>query len=101
MFHTAHDPSGKYIICGKAFDCMRSGNYLLSIGDVAYANKTFVEQTGSGIHCDNNREAIFEALETIYTKWKEGTLTGGSRGIEQYSRDYQNTQFLKMIRDLT
>lgn len=101
MFHTAHDPSGKYIICGKAFDCMRSGNYLLSIGDVAYANKTFVEQTGSGIHCDNNREAIFEALETIYTKWKEGTLTGGSRDIEQYSRDYQNTQFLKMIRDLT
>ena len=100
MFHTPLDSSGKYIICGKAFDCMRSGNYMLSIGYVAYANKAFVEKTGSGIHCENNREAIMNALETIYKKWKEGSLAVENRDTEQYSRDYQNTEFLRLIRAL-
>lgn len=98
MFHTALDPSGKYIICGKAFDCMRSGNYVLSIGDVAYANKEFVERTESGIHCCNNKEAILNALEEIYMKWEKGLLIDNRRDIEVYSRDYQNNKFLQLIR---
>lgn len=100
MFHTALDPSGKYIICGKAFDCLRSGNYVLSIGDVAYANKEIVERTGCGMHCDNNEEAILSALETIFAKWKEGNLIDRNRDTEIYSRDYQNTEFLRLIRAL-
>ena len=100
MFHTALDPSGKYIICGKAFDCLRSGNYVLSIGDVAYANKEIVERTGCGMHCDNNEEAILAALETIYEKWKKGSLINRNIDTEMYSRDYQNTEFLRLIRAL-
>lgn len=100
MFHTPLDPSGKYIICGKAFDCIRSGNYMLSIGDVAYANKEIVERTGCGMHCDNNEEAILSALETIFAKWKEGNLIDRNRDTEIYSRDYQNTEFLRLIRAL-
>lgn len=100
MFHTALDPSGKYIICGKAFDCMRSGNCVLSIGDVAYANKDIVEKTGCGIHCDNNEEAILTALETIYARWKEDDLIDRNRDTEMYSRDYQNSEFLRLIRAL-
>ncbi len=100
VLHTAHNPSGKYIISGKVFDCMRSGNYMLSIGDVAYANKEFVEKTESGIHCDNNQEAILEALETLYEKWEKGGLIKRKRDTEQYSRDYQNTEFLRLIKAL-
>lgn len=100
MFHTALDPSGKYIICGKAFDCLRSGNYVLSIGDVAYANKEIVERTGCGMHCDNNEEAILSALETIFVKWKEGNLIERNRDTEIYSRDYQNSEFLRLIKAL-
>lgn len=98
MLHTALDPSGKYIICGKAFDYMRSGNFVLSIGDAAYANKEFVEKTGCGIHCDNNKRAILETLEKIYAKWKLGGLTNKAREIERYSRDYQNLLFLRLIK---
>ena len=97
MFHTALDPSGKYIICGKAFDCLRSGNYVLSIGDVAYANKEIVVKTGCGTHCDNNEDAILSALEIIYAKWKKGGLIDRNRDSEIYSRDYQNTKFLRLI----
>lgn len=101
MFHTALDPSGKYIICGKAFDCMRSGNYVLSIGDMAYANKKFVEATDSGIHCNNSREAIRGALEQIYSKWKSGKLINMNRNTEQFSREYQNAEFLQLIRAIS
>lgn len=101
MFHTAHDQSGKYIICGKAFDCLRSGNYVLSIGDKAFANKSFVESTGAGIHCENNEEAILAMLESIYKRWKTGALSSEHKNVEHYSRDYQNTKFLQLIQTIT
>ncbi len=101
MFHTALDSSGKYIICGKAFDCMKSGNYVLSIGDVAFANKEIVERTGCGIHCDNNRKAILGALEEIYVKWQQGNLINRNRDTDQYSRDYQNSELLRLIQTIT
>lgn len=100
IFHTAHDPSGKYIICGKAFDCIRSGNYVLSIGDAAYANKAFIEDNKIGIHCNNDEESILGALETIYKKWKQGSLVNRNKNIEQYSRDYQNTLFLNLLKKI-
>lgn len=98
VFHTALDPSGKYIICGKAFDCLRSGNFVLSVGDKAFANKALVQTTGIGIHCDNNHDAILTALEDIYAKWRAGKLIDKGRDTERYSRDYQNSQFLRLIR---
>ena len=100
IFHTPLDPSGKYIICGKAFDCLKSGNYVLSIGDKAYANKQLVESTGIGMHCNNNQQDIFHALEEIHKKWKNGSLGNMRVETEAYSRDYQNTKFLELIRAL-
>ena len=99
MFHTAHDSSGKYIICGKAFDCIRSGNFVLSIGDKAYANKAFVEGNGIGIHCNNNSASILDALERIYEKWKKGSLVNNISNIDCFSRDYQNTQLLHLLKE--
>ena len=103
IFHTSHDPSGKYIICGKAFDCLKSGNYVLSIGDRAYANKQLIESTGIGMHCNNNQQDILHALEEIYEKWKNGSLRNAKLEMvemELYSRDYQNTKFLELVRAL-
>lgn len=100
IFHTPLDPSGKYIICGKAFDCLKSGNYVLSIGDKAYANKQLIESTGIGMHCNNNQQDILHALEEIYAKWKNGSLGNMKVDTESYSRDYQNTKLLELIRAL-
>ena len=97
MFHTSEDPSGKYIICGKAFDAIRSGNFILSIGDKAYGNKNFVNETQSGIHCNNNVMEISDALEEIYSKWKTGNLKGSNVDPSIYSRNYQNEKFVKLI----
>lgn len=100
IFHTSLDPSGKYIICGKAFDCLKSGNYVLSIGDMAYANKQLIESTGIGIHCNNNQVDIAKALDEIYKRWQAGKLFAKNIEIESYSRDYQNSSFLELIKAL-
>ena len=100
MFHTSSDASGKYIICGKAFDCIRSGNYMLSIGDKAYSNKKIVEDTNSGIHCNNNREDIMNALEHIYKLWKQGDLKGSTVDPKTFSRDFQNKKFVDLLNEL-
>lgn len=97
IFHTALDASGKYIICGKAFDCLRSGNFILSIGDMAYANKAFVEETESGIACDNKNSSILRALNEIYAHWEKKELTGTAKNIKQYSREHQNEKLLQLI----
>lgn len=102
--HTIDDASGKYIICGKIYDYLRSGNLILSIGDKAFANKAIVENNKSGLHCNNNAEDILNALEELYCKHEHRLKLGEEKEthlrIEQYSREYQNAKFLRLIRAL-
>lgn len=99
--HTAEDSSGKYIICGKIYDYLMSGNYILSIGDYAYANCEMVMSNKAGIHCKNDVKEILAALNLLYQKWKGGSAEICHRDTDQYSRDYQNTQFLRLVEAIT
>lgn len=99
--HTAHDSSGKYIICGKIYDYLKSGNQILSIGDCAFANKKIVEDNNAGIHCNDNTDSILSVLTEQYHMWEKHQCRSKVENYEFYSRDYQNTEFVRLVKDIT
>lgn len=101
VMHTANDSSGNFIVCGKLYDYLRSGKYILSVGNKARCNNDLIDQHNSGIHCNNDRQSILNCLELIYRKWKEDLLhVNIPDDIYRYSRDFQNTEFVKMLNDI-
>lgn len=101
VMHTAHDASGKYIICGKLYDYMKSKKFVLSIGDCADANKHFVETNHIGLHCNNNIDDIISALNMIYMMWKENKMfVKSSDDINVFSRQFQNNKLVDMINNM-
>ncbi len=101
VIHTAKDSSGNYIVCGKLYDYLRSGKYVLSVGDKAQCNNDLIVRYQAGMFCNNNRKDILQSLNLIYEKWKEDALqVSVPSDIETYSRDYQNTEFVKLLNSI-
>ena len=101
VIHTAKDPSGNYIVCGKLYDYLKSGKFVLSIGDKAKCNNDLIDRYGAGMHCGNNKKAIIESLEHIYEKWKDGSISVNvPEDIIKYSRDYQNSEFVRLLKNI-
>lgn len=98
VIHTAKDSSGNYIVCGKLYDYLKSGKYVLSVGDKAQCNNDLIDRYNVGFHCNNDRKSILESLELIYKKWEENALKADvPDDMIRYSREYQNTEFVKLI----
>ena len=101
VIHTADDSSGKYIVCGKLYDYLRSGKFILSVGNKAAGNNNLLDLYNCGVCCNNDRDSIRECLDLIYTKWKNDLLAVDvPKEIDWYSRESQNTEFLRLINDL-
>ena len=101
VIHTAKDSSGKYIVCGKLYDYLKSGKFVLSIGNKAICNNDLIERYDAGISCDNNVKSIRESLELIYMKWQKNELkVDVPKDIIKYSRECQNTEFVRLMNNL-
>lgn len=101
VIHTAKDSSGNYIVCGKLYDYLKSGKFVLSVGDNAKCNNELIDRYDLGIHCGNNKKAIMESLEYIYAKWKEGSLyVSVPDDAIRYSRDFQNSELVKLLKNI-
>ena len=101
VIHTAMDSSGNYIVCGKLYDYLKAGKYIISVGDHAKCNNELIDKFSAGIHCGNNERAIMECLNTVYQKWKQnGLKINIPKEIREYTREYQNKRFTEYINNI-
>lgn len=100
VLHTAMNASGKYIVCGKLYDYLRSGKPILSIGTKAFANKQMIEKYKAGIHCNDNTNDIYMALENMYLSMKNRNSINNEIDLSELNRSFQNDVLLKLLNEL-
>ena len=99
--HTASDMSGDYIVCGKIYDYLKSGNRILSVGNYANCNKDLIESNRAGTQVNNDKNDILKALENEYKNWKNNVKCSPIiTNYSEYDREHQNRLFLNEINKL-
>ena len=100
--HVVEDGSSRYLIAGKIFDYYRSRTFILSINDTKSFEKKFIEENQIGIFSTNKVEELKNTLTTIYDKWCNNSfnLKLNCEVPKRYSRQYQNTLYADLIKNI-
>lgn len=102
--HTIEDSSSRYLIAGKDFDYYRSGGILFSINSSYSLEHKFIKENGLGYVAVNTVESIGEVLNQVYEKWISNGRNLKKRALPQedvYSRDYQNTLWSNIFKQMS
>ena len=103
--HTANDDSSKYLMGGKIFDYLRSGNKIISINDSNSFEHKFLE-TKHAFLCTNDETKILKVFnQIVHEKYQSSKNNISSKlfmeNINVYSRENQNMRYIKLIENLT
>lgn len=80
-------PETKAIIPGKLFEYLRAKRPILAIGPQGSDIAQILDETNHGVFVTPASVTQIKAqIKTLYKKFKEGTITINSRGVEQYTR---------------
>lgn len=98
--HTTNDQSGRYLIQGKIFDYIKSGKKILSIGSLDDCTSKLITSNKLGYSSNNNISDINKTFESIIFDYsnKIDNQLSNINDISIYSREYQNTKYLKLIK---
>jgi len=102
--HTVEDNSSRYLIAGKDFDYYRSGGILFSINSCYSLEHKFIKVNDLGYVAVNTEESIGEVLNQVYEKWISNGRNLKKRTLPDediYSRDYQNTLWANIFKQLS
>ena len=104
LVHTARDASDRFVVTGKFFDYMKSGQVILGIGSPEVGFNRMIQKYGLGLVSEDREEDIGKCLRKIHERWTRGQLSSlreqpGFR-IEEFSREYQNGQYARMLESL-
>ncbi len=100
--HDAKNQSDQFILSAKLFDYMRSGNFILNIGEKKSALSRFIKKNGVGISCENNKFSLEKTLVKLYDIWQKNDncilRKNQNFNYERYSREYQNEKYLDLLK---
>ena len=100
VLHTSKKTCGKYIVCGKLYDYIRSGKSVLSIGNHAEANNDLIKKLQVGLSCKNKKRSIKKCLEELFIRWSNNLIEKNNKfDVNYYSRENQNELFKEIIVD--
>lgn len=97
LMHTAEDMSGKYIVSAKLYDYIAADKPVIGIGHTYDLHKEIIEKENIGIFCENDESEIEAAFENLYRKWRAGDLKAECRSKKEYTREFQNRIYVKLL----
>lgn len=102
IIHSSNDKSSKYLVGGKLYDYIRSGKFVLSIGDIYGLNSEVVKKERIGACVENDCEKIYGVLKELYNKWINNNLTIDNKtlNVYKYSREYQNSHYIDIVNSI-
>jgi len=97
--HTTNDNSGYYLIGGKIYDYLKSEKTIFSINSENSFEQTFLKTLGNVVCSKNNHLDILKSFNLIYEKLRF-SKNHKKYDINQYSREYQNNKFIRIVNNL-
>lgn len=102
--HDTEDTSGKYIISGKFFDYLRSGQVIWNIGKSDSLVTKLIKQYKLGFSCENEFENILGKLHEVKKLWENNELydirKNSGLKVYEFSREEQNKKYLLVLDNL-
>ena len=95
----ANSPDISYIIPGKLFEYMASGNPILAFGPEEWDVKAIVAETKTGFSFKyTEKQQLKEKIVSFYQDFKSGSLKTNPNNIEKYHRKSLTAQLAKLIK---
>ena len=96
------DESSKGIIPGKIFEYLATGKQIISFGPKDSDVKKILGETKAGAHFSyNDSAAVKSFILQKFEAWKSGTLSNGTRNIDQFSRKNLTKKLAELLDDHT
>lgn len=99
--HDTDDESGKYLVPGKFYDYMRSGQVIWNIGEEDGLAARLLKEYGLGVSCINRMDTVEEMLDKLIVLKERGEIKKlrrvGEKGILSFSREMQNAGYMRVL----
>lgn len=102
LIYNYSNERSKYMLTGKFFDYLASRTVILGIGEKNTNFNELIEEHKLGYVCNYNEECIYNALEYLFSLWRQNRLQllrrDESINISFFSRDNQNYKYNQLIK---